>query len=195
MSHELISLLTGRRGHFRMESGYHSDQWYDLDRLLSDRDRLRPFVTTLAQRLVAHRVNAICGPEIGGAQLAAMVAADLGCAAFRTERFVPPAATGLFPVRYTVPADQRERLRGRRVAIVDDAISAGSAVRGTLADLRACGAQVIAIGALFVFGDSADRLAVEEQVALEDLARPPFAIWAPTECALCLQKIPLEAFP
>ena len=31
---------------------------------------------------------------------------------------------------------------------MDDAISAGSAVRGTFADLQTCGAQVVAMGAL-----------------------------------------------
>ena len=38
---------------------------------------------------------------------------------------------------------------------MDDAISAGSAVRGTHADLIDCGALPVALGALVVFGDAA----------------------------------------
>ena len=41
---------------------------------------------------------------------------------------------------------------GRRVAVVDDVIIAGSAVRGVLVELGACGATPVAIGALAVLG-------------------------------------------
>ncbi|MEO6244832.1 MAG: hypothetical protein ABIQ12_05305, partial [Opitutaceae bacterium] len=44
MQDELTALLAGRRGHFQMESGYHSEQWFDLDHVLAQRERLRPFV-------------------------------------------------------------------------------------------------------------------------------------------------------
>lgn len=192
MPDPLLALLSGRRGHFRMESGYHSDQWFDLDALLADRAPLRPFVAELAHRLAVHRPDAICGPMTGGAQLTAMIAADLCIESFHTERFASPDATGLFPVRYTVPAADRAKLPGRAIAIVDDAISAGSAVRGTLADLLACGARPVALGALFVFGPAADRLAADHYLALEALARPPFSLWPPAECPLCRAGLSLQ---
>ncbi len=177
-----------------MESGYHSERWFELDRVLAQRERLQPFVSALAQRIAAHRVEAVCGPMTGGAELAQRIAAEIGAEYFFTERFAPPpgAASGLFPVRYTLPADQRARVRGRRVAIVDDAISAGSAVRGTLADLQACGAQVVALGALYVFGGNAARLAAERGLALEAMAKLTFGLWPPAECPLCRLGVPLE---
>lgn len=177
-----------------MESGYHSERWFELDRVLAQRERLRPFVSVLAQRLVAHRVDAVCGPMTGGAELAQRIAAEIGADYLFTERFAPPPneATGLFPVRYTLPADQRERVRGRRVAIVDDAISAGSAVRGTFTDLQACGAQVVALGALFVFGGAAAKFATEHGLALEGVAPLTFGIWKPAECPLCRAGVPIE---
>ena len=51
MRDELITLLDGRRGHFQMESGYHSEQWFALDSLFEDRARLQPFAAELARRL------------------------------------------------------------------------------------------------------------------------------------------------
>jgi orotate phosphoribosyltransferase len=36
MPPDLPALLAGRRGHFRMESGYHSELWFNLDRLFDD---------------------------------------------------------------------------------------------------------------------------------------------------------------
>ncbi|MBL9187415.1 MAG: hypothetical protein JNK23_08065 [Opitutaceae bacterium] len=188
----LIKLLAGRSGHFRMESGYHSERWFELDRLLAQREQLRPFVTELAQRLAAHRIEAVCGPMTGGAQLAEQIADILGVEYWFTERFEPAEATGLFPVRYTMPATLREQARGKRVAIVDDAISAGSAVRGTHTDLRACGARPVAMGALFVFGQPAERFATEHGLALEAMARMSFGVWRPDECPLCRAGLPVE---
>lgn len=192
MSSDLLALLAGRRGHFRMESGYHSELWFNLDKLFEAPARLQPFVDDLADRLAAHRVDAICGPMTGGAELAAMIGAKLDLASCHTERFEPPNATGLFPVRYLVPTTRRESLRGKRVAIVDDAISAGSAVKGTYADLLACGAQPVVCGALIVFGDRADAFAAETNLKLEALTRMSFGMWQPGDCPLCKAGVPVE---
>jgi orotate phosphoribosyltransferase len=191
-SSDLLALLAGRRGHFRMESGYHSERWFNLDRRFEDPDRLQPFVDDLARRLAAHRIAAVVGPMTGGAKLAAMLGARLGLPSFHTDRFDTPNATGLFPVRYIVPAAQRESLRGKAVAIVDDAISAGSAVKGTHADLLACGARPVACGALFIFGDRADAFAAETNLNVEVIARLTFGMWKPGECPLCKTGVPIE---
>jgi orotate phosphoribosyltransferase len=192
MPADLPSLLAGRRGHFQMESGYHSERWFDLDALFTDRARLQPFVRELARKLSTHPIDAVVGPKTGGARLAAMIAAELGVEGFHTDRFEPPGATGLFPIQYLVPAAQRERLRGRSVALVDDAISAGSAVKGTYADLLACGAKPVACGALLIFGDAADQFAAEKNLRLASVARMSFGLWPPAECPLCRAAVPLE---
>lgn len=95
-------------------------------------------------------------------------------------------------MRYTLPTGQRARVRGRRVAIVDDAISVGSAIRGSHADLLARGAQPVALGALFVFGGAAARFATEHGLALEQIAPMAFGIWKPDECPLCRAGVPVE---
>jgi orotate phosphoribosyltransferase len=194
MPADLLTLLNGRHGHFRMESGYHSEWWFNLDQLFEteNRVRLQPFVDELARRLAAHRLDAVCGPMTGGAKLADMIGAALGIESFHAERFETPGATGLFPVRYLIPAAQRERLRGKSIAVVDDAISAGSAVKGTYADLLACGTRPVACGALIIFGDRADQFATEQALILESVARMSFGIWLPAECPLCQSGVPVE---
>lgn len=192
MPHELINLVAARRGHFRMESGLHSELWFELDGLFAHPEKLRPFVAELARRLATHRIDAVCGPMTGGAKLAEMISAELGVEYFFTERFESPGATGLFPVRYLIPAGRREALRGKSVAIVDDAVSAGSAARGTYTDLVACGARPVALGALFIFGDAAARFATENNLALEGLAPMAFGMWKPAECPLCAAGSPVE---
>jgi orotate phosphoribosyltransferase len=192
MRDEVISLLDGRQGHFLLESGYHGEWWFRLDPLFDDPLRLHPFVTELAGRLAAHGVDAVCGPMTGGAKLARMIADELAIDYFFTERFERPGAAGLFPVEYLLPAAQRERVRGKAVAIVDDAVSAGSAVRGTEADLRAYGARPVALGALFIFGEAAARFAAEKDLALEAIAQMPLGVWQPSDCPLCKAGITLE---
>src|SRR5262249_100444 len=99
----------------------------------------------------------------------------------------------LFSVDYRIPRALRARVRDKRVAIVNDVINAGSAVRGALGDLAACAARPVAIGTLLVLGSSAARLAAERGVALQMLASPPNTLWTPDECPLCVQRVPLIA--
>lgn len=192
MQDELIRLLKGRRGHFQMESGYHSEHWFNLDSLFEHPTQMDPFVAELARRLSAHPIDAVCGPMTGGAKLAERVAAELAIDCFFTERFAPPTASGLFPVRYLLPADRRDDVREKAIAIVDDVISAGSAVRGTFADLVTCGARPVAVGALFIFGDAAAHFASANQLPLEGVARMSFGMWVPDECPLCRAGVAVE---
>jgi orotate phosphoribosyltransferase len=188
----ITALITSRRGHFLMESGYHSGSWFELDALFDHPAELRPFVAELASRLSPHGIEAVCGPMTGGAKLAELIASELGVAHFVVDRFETPGATGLFPVTYRISDAQRSKVRGRSVAIVDDAISAGSAVRGTYSDLIACGARPVALGALIVFGDAAAALAARTGLALEEIERMPLEVWHPAECPLCKAGIAVE---
>lgn len=188
----ITALLAGRHGHFQMESGYHSESWFELGSLFDHPDELRPFIAELARRLSSHAPDAVCGPMTGGAKLAALIASELGVACFVARRSATPVAAGMFPVKYRIPAAERQQARGRSVAIVDDAISAGSAVRGTYADLVTFGARPVALGALVVFGDAAARFAAETGLALEGIERVPFDMWSPAECPLCKAGVALD---
>jgi orotate phosphoribosyltransferase len=192
MTDTITALVAGRRGHFAMESGYHSDAWFELGSLFEHPGELRPFVSDLARRISSHGVDAVCGPMTGGAHLARLIAGELRIESFAAERF-ETRASGLFPVRYQLPVDQRQRARGMSVAIVDDAISAGSAIRGTYADLVACGARPVVLGTLIVFGDAAGRFAAENGLPLEAIERTPLEMWLPTGCPLCKAGVRLDS--
>src|SRR5947209_1096480 len=130
MQEEIVGLLSARSGHFRMESGHHGDFWLDLESLYLRPGRLRRFAAELARRLRPHGIDAICGPLVGGAFLAQMVALELDLDFLFAEQFSRPRAGGLYPIGYRIPTALRSASRGKRVAIVDDVINAGSAVRG-----------------------------------------------------------------
>jgi orotate phosphoribosyltransferase len=101
-----------------------------------------------------------------------------------------PAVAGLFAVSYPIPEPLGRELRGRRVAIVNDVINAGSEVRGTLTALEHCAAQPVAIATLAAYGDAASALAVAHDVPLETPASFPSRIWEPSECPLCATGMP-----
>ncbi len=154
---------------------------------------LHPFVQALAGQLAPYRPAAICGPLVGGAFLAQMIAATLDVEFYYAERFAPPPGDALFAVQYRIPLPLRERIRDKAVAVVDDVISAGSAVRGTWADLQACGAQPVALGALLVMTGAAASFAAAQAIPLVNLADMDPGIWLPADCPLCAAGVPLEA--
>jgi hypothetical protein len=95
-------------------------------------------------------------------------------------------------VRARIPGSLERRLRNKRVAIVNDVVNAGSAVRGTFAALAVCEAKPIAIGALLVLGTAAAEFAAGRNLALESIAALPNTLWAPSECPLCASGAMLE---
>lgn len=192
MPADLWSLLSAREGHFRYESGYHSNLWLDLDRLWLQPRAIQPFASELARQLAPHQPDAICGPIVGGALLALWIAAELGLAFYPTERRVRPNADGLYPVDYPLPPSLRALAAGRRFALVDDVISAGSAVRGSADALRDAAGEVAVVAALLVLGDSAAVWFGEQGVPVVGLVRRPNPLWLPADCPLCAAGVPLE---
>ncbi len=192
MPTSLIELLAARRGHFKLESGYHGDVWMDLEPLFQQPGRLQPFTADLSARLGRHGLEAVCGPLVGGAFLAQLIALELGLEFFYTERLPPLRPDALFGVRYRIPEAMREPMRGMRVAIVDDAINAGSAVLGTRADLLDCGALPAAMGALLVVGSAAARFSADLGLPLESVAQLDSGLWPPADCPLCASGAPLQ---
>ncbi len=192
MQQELLNLLSARQGHFRYESGYHGDLWLDLDLLFLRPRAVHPFAVELAHQLAQHNITAVCGPLIGGALVAQIIATALDIEFYYTERFVRPNDEGLYPVEYRLPKSLGRAIKGKNVAIVDDVISAGSAVRGTLTDLRAWGVGSVVIGAVLVLGSSAPTFFADQNIAVESIVQRPSNLWPPPDCPLCRSRIPLE---
>lgn len=195
MVEALLELLAARKGHFRFESGHHGELWLEIPRLYFRPRRLRCYAAELASNLAAHKVEAICGPLVEGALVAQMVAEELDVEFSFAEQYMRAAGDALYPVGYRIPSAFREGLRGKRTAVVDDVINAGSAVRGALADLQACGAKPVALGALLVLGEPASNLANEHGLALERLGSLANTLWEPSACPLCASSVRLEGIP
>lgn len=192
MTEELLKLVRRRQGHFQFESGHHGELWLELETLCLHSREVQVFAAQLAARLGEYKVEAVCGPLVEGAFIALLVSLELGCDFVYAERFVNTAHEGLYPIEYLLPKPLRAAVEGKRVAIINDVISAGSAVRGAFSDLQSASADIVAIGALLGLGDSIGKFATEHQVALELLYQMPHNLWVPAQCPLCAAGQPLE---
>jgi len=164
----------------------------ELDQLFTRPARLQPFVTALADKIVRHGVDTVYGPLTGGAFLAQAIAQRLGVDFGFFER-IPTERPGLFSIDYRLAPALRGAAKGKRVAVVDDAISAGSAVQASLADLESTGAVPVTLGALIVIGPRAAALAAERHLALEWLVDVPNPIYVPSDCPMCALGAPLTS--
>ena len=186
-----LDLARARRGHFQLESGLHSGLWFDLDGAFVDQAALDPFVTKLAQSLRRHDVEAVCGPLTGGAFLAQLVSRLLGSDFYFTTP-APGNGSGPLPARYQLPHGTGHRLLGKRVALVDDVMSAGSSLRATLTEVETHGAIPVVVGALYVLGTIGATFFSERGLRVETTGRAAFDSWRPPECPLCAAGVPLE---
>ncbi len=192
MVSHLLPLLGAKTGHFVFESGHHGNLWLDLDLLFNQPALLRPFVTELGLRLVESGADTVCGPMTGGALLANMIATEFDLQFMYTERTVEPGPGRDSRVCYQLPEQFRAIARGRSIAVVDDVINAGSAVRGTFDALSNTGSSVVAVGSLLLLhrsGESAHTAVHTNMVSLESLKselRPP------SECPLCQSGIQID---
>ena len=169
----LLDLVPTHRGHFAYTSGDHGDLWLDLDALFAHPRRLRPYVAALADLLSP--CDVVCGPLTGGAYLAAFVADALD-----------------LQFSWTKGRTLTGAVSGRKVAIVDDAINAGSAVSAAAEAILAAGGQVVAVASLLTLGAAPPEIA---GVPVRSLAAVPSELWPATTCPRCGAGAPLSAPP
>ncbi len=187
---DLARLLPFREGHFRFESGHHCDKWLDLEALCLRPEPVEQLAAQLADRIAPYHVDAVCGPLVEGAFVALMVASRLRVLFTYAERF-DEQTNVLYPVTYRLPGTLRDVVRGKRIAIVNDVTSAGSAVRGAYADLLDCGGTPVVVGTLALLGDATRKFAADNKIPLETLGSFPNQIWKPDECPMCARGMQL----
>jgi orotate phosphoribosyltransferase len=181
----VLELARPRRGHFELGTGYHGDVWLDLDALFLRPARLERHVEWLAAQLHQHRVDAVCGPLDGGAFLALALATRLGTAFLPGYR-EPGGAAGCRLPR--VPGG----IGGWRVAIADDAVNAGTAIRACSEQLRGGGAVPVAVAALLALGPARAAVADTMALPLHAAGEMPSQAWPASVCPLCVSGTPLD---
>jgi orotate phosphoribosyltransferase len=184
---EVVQLARPSPGHFDLGTGFHGDVWLDLDAFLLRPVLLRPFVAWLAERLSEHSVDAVCGPLEGGAFLAYALADLLDVAflpGYRAAAGQPGEVTG-----YRLP-QVPGGITGWRVAVVDDAVNAGTAVAACLRELRDRDAVPVAVAALLSLGRAGTIVPASMHVPFYAAGTIASQAWPAGQCPLCQRGTP-----
>ena len=195
MDSGVIGLARPQRGHFDLGTGFHGDVWLDLDALFLRPSLLRPYVSMLGDRLREHRIDAVRGPMEGGALLAHAIADRLGVAFLAAYR--APGQQG--KQQGSAPAYRLPGVPGGigewRVAIADDAVNAGTAVRACAGLLLSRGAVPVAVAALLSLGPAGAAVAEGISVPLYAAGTIQSQAWPAAECPLCAGDVPFTEPP
>ena len=165
-------------GHFLLSSGLHSPKYLQCALVLQDPARAERLCSRLARAFADDRVETVVGPAMGGILVAYELARALGARAIFAER-----------------EEGRMRLRrgfriepGQRVLLAEDVVTTGGSLREVLALVREAGAEVVGVAALV------DRTSGRDPAfgaPLEALVAVEVPTYAPSECPLCRQGLPL----
>ncbi|MFN2386815.1 MAG: orotate phosphoribosyltransferase [Thermoanaerobaculia bacterium] len=172
---ETKSLL---KGHFRLSSGLHSDQYLQCARLLMHPHRAERAGRALADRLREFAPEVVVSPALGGIVIGHETARGLGTPALFAER-----RDGVFVFRRGFAFEP-----GARAVVVEDVLTTGKSTRETAEAAGAAGARVVAVGAILDRGVPEDAFAVPRR-SLLSLALPA---WSESECPLCAQGVALD---
>jgi orotate phosphoribosyltransferase len=165
-------------GHFQLASGRHAETYIEKFRILQWPDLTGPMCEQMARHFEG-KVNLVAGPTTGGVILAYETARHLGLAAVIAERRDDGKGRDFRRGFEVGPGD--------RVLVVDDVLTTGGSIRDVIDAVRATGAEVAGVGVL-----------IDRSGGRTDFGVPFFACmtvdvasWAPEECSLCSQRVPL----
>lgn len=166
-----------QRGHFRLTSGRHSDQYMQCARLFEQPDKAGLLCRALAELFADDGVELVVGPAVGAVQMAFEVSRHLGCRNLFAER-----EQGVMTLRrgFVIPP-------GTRVLVVEDTVTTGGTVQEVVDLVQARGGIVAGVGAIV------DRSggAADFGVPLRACVRMDIPSWPPEDCRLCREGVPL----
>jgi orotate phosphoribosyltransferase len=165
------------KGHFRLTSGLHSDEYLQCALVLQHPEIAERFGRELAARLGV--ADLVASPAIGGLIIGHEVARALGARFIFTER----DASGKMTLRRGFSVRP-----GESAVVIEDVVTTGGSTREVIDLLRAAGATVSGAGSIIDRSGGRADLGVP-RVALATL---DVVAYAPEQCPLCKQGVPVE---
>lgn len=166
------------RGHFKLTSGRHSDVYIEKFRIMEDPAATVALCGMIADHFRSSGIRLVVGPAMGGIILAYETARQLGVRAIYAEK---DGKGGLmFDRGFTIAS-------GEPVLVIDDVLTTGGSVRQTLELVRAAGGDVRGVAFLI------DRTNGGVDFGVPFFASHSMSVvsYAPDECPLCRQGVPL----
>ena len=178
----VLELLTGSgalsKGHFRLSSGRHSDEYCQCARVLELPEAAEELGTMLAELFLDDHVDVVVSPALGGIIIGHEVARALGVRSLFAER-----EGGKMTLRRGFSLRD-----GERALIIEDVRTTGGSVLEVAEVVRAAGGAVAGFG--FILDRSQD--ARDLGAPARALARRSMESHEPEHCPLCARGVPIE---
>jgi orotate phosphoribosyltransferase len=166
------------KGHFRLTSGLHSNEYMQCALVLQHPSIAEKFGRELASHFA--QCDIVVSPAVGGLIIGHEVARALGGRFLFTER--DPATSKMILRRgFAVKP-------GETAVVIEDVVTTGGSTRDVIETLQAAGVKVLGAGSIIDRSGGKADLGVPK-VALATLE---VTAWPPDFCPLCQQGIPVE---
>ena len=166
-----------KEGHFLLTSGLHSPLYWEKFRILQYPHYTEKLCRLIAQHFKEQKVELVAGPTTGGIILSFETARQLGVRSIFAER---EGEIRVFRRDFNIAP-------GERVLIVDDILTTGGSIRGTMNAVDKLGGIVVGIGVLV--NRSTEKM--DFGVPLFSCIHSPTVVYTAEECPLCAAHIPL----
>ncbi|MGQ9557600.1 MAG: orotate phosphoribosyltransferase [Desulfurispora sp.] len=172
--HQTGALL---EGHFLLSSGRHSDRYFQCALVLQYPEYASRLARALAERIELPAIQTVASPALGGVIAGYEVARALGVRSIFAER-----ENGRMTLRRGFSISP-----GEQVVVVEDVVTTGGSVREVMQVVREAGGVVAGVAALV--DRSGGR--VDFGVPLWSLVQLKVQSYAPDDCPLCRQELPV----
>lgn len=172
---KLTDLGVTQRGHFRLHSGLHTNEFWDLERLFWDDEFTRQMVREGVEAVTDWDFNVIVGIGHGGGMFAFALARPYGFHLL----FATMVEIGGSLVTYSLNS-----LKGKRVLVVDDVVTTGQSLQTAVNYLQSNRVKVA--GCLVIL----DRTKGGIGMTVRAIMRRDIPLYKAEECPLCLVGVP-----
>ena len=167
------------RGHFKLTSGLHSDEYCQCAKVLERPEMAEELGGMLAEFFKDDKVDVVVSPAIGGIVIGHEVAKALGVRSLFAER----AESGM---------EFRRGFRiepGERVLIIEDVVTTGGSVKEVAKAVTAEGGETVGFGFIMDRSRQPMDLPAPARALLEGRQ---MQVYQPDTCPLCEAGVPVE---
>lgn len=180
-------------GHFVYASGRHGSTYVDKKRAIEDPRLLQLLCREIARRYAMSDIQAVIGPESGGAKMAPVVAHELGMINETSVHWV--SAKKVTDGGIEVANEDIARVKYLRTLIVDDILTTGSSLKRVVESSERIGCRIVSAcvlvnrGGVTACGISASP---KVNLHLDALVSMNLESWPAEECPLCKAGMPVN---